>query len=472
MEILITAKDKATRVLRRITGSIKKWGVGAVKIAGGVVAGLGLVTGALTFLMRKVAGSIDQQAKVAAKLGITNAALSTFHDSARYAGITTETFNMALQRMVRRVAEAANGTGEAKDALIELGLNAKTLNQTSPDKALKEIINALDGVKNQSDKVRLAFKLFDSEGVSMVNMTKKGLQQAQNDAATLGIKLSEAQAKGVEAANDAFTRVKGVFTNFIEFVTATLAPQVKAGLDGVFNWIKKQDLKLWANKTALGITVAFQATVAVLGLVAEGVIAITRGLNAAVDVVNKLTRASMMLMLKNAKEDLAGINKEIAEIENSEGWGWNERNEELAALKGRKTTREEGIASTEGSLASAAEIDAKADRIEALLKEVQGFSSSTAINNVMKKLEATIKELEGKHEETKTKAVEAGESIKYAAAGSAEALALVGTQAERINAALEKMSGKEWVVNVKGIERFEVGGVDMLARALEEGADK
>jgi hypothetical protein len=42
--------------------------------------------------------------------------------AASLAGVEQQTLDMALQRFVRRVAEAANGTGEAKDALAQMGI--------------------------------------------------------------------------------------------------------------------------------------------------------------------------------------------------------------------------------------------------------------------------------------------------------------------------------------------------------------
>ena len=253
LEIIITGKDKVTRVLKRITGGLKKWGKGALKVSGLVVAGMGAVTGALTVMFSKLAESIDNQAKVAAKLGLTNEALSVFRDAAGYAGIATTTFDMALQRMTRRVSEAANGTGEAVKALEELGLNAEELNKKSPDKALKDIVAALDGVKSKSDKLRLAFKLFDSEGVAMVNLTRMGLKQAQDDADALGLKLSESQAKGVEAANDAWARVKIVFGDFLKYVTAIIAPAVTSALGSAFDKLKEFDFKAIGVRMAQGI---------------------------------------------------------------------------------------------------------------------------------------------------------------------------------------------------------------------------
>lgn len=147
----------------------------------------------------------DQTAKTADKLGIGIEQLQELRYSAERSGLAANTLDMALQRFVRRVAEASNGSGEAVSALEELGLSASALASMTPDEALAVTADALKDVKSQSDRVRLAFKLFDSEGVGMVNMLKDGsagLNQLASDARATGYVLSEQAARDAEEFKD------------------------------------------------------------------------------------------------------------------------------------------------------------------------------------------------------------------------------------------------------------------------------
>ena len=76
---------------------------------------------------------------------------------------------MALQRFVRRVAEAANGTGEAKDALAQMGiaLRDQSGNLRRSEDLLADVADAFARIEDPAERVRLAFKLFDSEGVAL-----------------------------------------------------------------------------------------------------------------------------------------------------------------------------------------------------------------------------------------------------------------------------------------------------------------
>ena len=133
--------------------------------------------------------SIDNLAKTADKLGVTTEALAGLQHAAELTGVGTDTMNMALQRMTRRVAEAAVGTGEAKGALEELNINAAALAKLPLDQQMQVVADAMQGVEKQSDRVRLAMKLFDSEGVALVNTLaggSDGLKQMAAEAEKAG----------------------------------------------------------------------------------------------------------------------------------------------------------------------------------------------------------------------------------------------------------------------------------------------
>jgi hypothetical protein len=111
--------------------------------------------------------------------------------------------------MTRRVAEAAEGTGEAKAALKELGLDARKLTKLPLEESFREIADAMGNVQGKSSKVRLAFKLFDSEGVALLNtlnLGKGGLEEYAAEAEKLGGTLDEKTIAAIERMNDRWTK--------------------------------------------------------------------------------------------------------------------------------------------------------------------------------------------------------------------------------------------------------------------------
>ena len=213
--------NKGRKTLDQNAGKWAKWG-SAVVAANAIAAAA---------IFKTTSQSIDGLAKTSDKLGITTEALTGLRLAAEQTGVSYKTFDMALQRMTRRLAEAGQGGGEAKAAIEELGLSAKDLAAQSPDEALKTIADAMQGVESQSDKVRLAFKFFDSEGVALVNtlsLGSEGLTKFEKDAQALGITISRVDASKVEAANDALNVASKVVGGALKDVTIELAPLVTA----------------------------------------------------------------------------------------------------------------------------------------------------------------------------------------------------------------------------------------------------
>ena len=212
---------KGRKTLNDNAAAFAKWG------AAGVAASAAI--GAAIF--KTQAATIDQLAKTSDKLGIATEKLAGLRLAAEQTGVSSQTMDMALQRMTRRLSEAASGGGEAVKAIDELGLSAVDLANKSPDEALKTIADALEGVENQSDKVRLAFKFFDSEGVSLVNTLNGGseaLEGFQTKAEQLGIALSRVEAAKVEQANDALNEASKLVSGVLQQATIEIAPIVTA----------------------------------------------------------------------------------------------------------------------------------------------------------------------------------------------------------------------------------------------------
>ncbi len=219
---------------RGVSGLVTKLGVAKSAMLGFAAITGGAAIAGVTAMVASSNKSIDALAKMSDKIGITTESLASLQFAGELTGVSVNTMNMALQRMTRRVSEAAQGTGEAKDAIKELGLDAQHLEDIGPDKAFIEISEAMKGVGNQSDKVRLAMKLFDSEGVALVNtmaLGADGLNKAAAEADALGLAISRVEASKIEAANDAMLKISKVAEGFSNTLSIEIAPFITAIAD-------------------------------------------------------------------------------------------------------------------------------------------------------------------------------------------------------------------------------------------------
>ena len=267
-KIIISAVDKTKkgfgsvgRALGGLTKSLFSMRTALVGVAG--VAGFGL-------LVRSSLNSVDSLAKTASKIGTTTEALGKLRYAAELSGVATTTVDMAMQRFTRRLAEAAKGTGEAKGALKELNIDARSLMNLSLDEQVLALSKAFAKQKYSADKVRLAMKLFDSEGVALVNtlgLGREALKEMFGEAEALGFLLSSEAAKGVEETNDEITKLGRIIKGVKDQFSAALAPAIKfvverlqelileaKGADGTFQSFGKSLALSFLNATKAAVS--------------------------------------------------------------------------------------------------------------------------------------------------------------------------------------------------------------------------
>ena len=180
-----------------------------------------------------IAAQNDQLAKMSDRIGASTEALSQYKFVAERSGVSFNTLTMGWQRMTRRVAEAAVGMGEARSALKELNLDATTLSQLAPEDQFERIAEEISKVGSQSDKVRLAMKLFDSEGVALVQTMKngvEGLRELRTEADRFGLTVSTEAAAQAAEFQDSLTNLKAASAGLAQSLGQSLIPKLTAVL--------------------------------------------------------------------------------------------------------------------------------------------------------------------------------------------------------------------------------------------------
>ncbi len=199
----------------------------------------------------EAATRIDALAKHSQKLGMTINALNGLQHAATQTGVSADTMDTALQRMVKNVGQASNGFGEAAGTLKELGLDATELATLAPEETFIKIAKAIDGLGSQYDKVAMAQKIFDSEGVGLVNTFaagEAGIRSYIKEATELrGI--TEEDAAKFEAFNDATDKLGKAMEGLWQEIGVMVLP-VLTDLLGIFQDIivAVKDLFGWFNK--------------------------------------------------------------------------------------------------------------------------------------------------------------------------------------------------------------------------------
>jgi len=190
--------------------------------------------------LRQQVDFADQLQKTNLRIGASTEALSEYNYVAQLSGVQFNQLTTAWQRQSRRIAQAAENTGEAQDALATLNLDAAALAQLSPEEQFEQIAEAMGGVASEARRVALAQKIWDSEGVALLQVVNQGadaIETMREEARRLGLTISQDTAEAMAGLNDEVTRLQAVGTGLSRQILAELVPAMTAGLQTTSDWI-------------------------------------------------------------------------------------------------------------------------------------------------------------------------------------------------------------------------------------------
>lgn len=238
----------------------------------------GLVAGSIALIATRTARAGDNIAKTSRRLGLSTQALQEWRFAADRGGIGAQTFDMAVQRFGRRAAEAAKGTGEAIKALAEMKIALRDNNGElkSLDELLEASLIGLAGQKNDLDRNRLAMKLFDSEGVRMVQMLEGGIEKTlelRKRARELGGVMDDDLIKMSEEAVDAWSDFGSAMNGVIYTLGKQLLPVITDLLIDFAEWIAKNRELIATIVKVVGAVLAVVVAILSLLTLKAGVLA-------------------------------------------------------------------------------------------------------------------------------------------------------------------------------------------------------
>lgn len=218
------AKKESDRIKKQVDVAMKA--VAAASVA--AAAGLGA-------LIKKTADTGDSIQKLGLRLGASTEFLSQMRFTTEQTGVQFNTFSTGLQRMTRRLAEAAaTGKGEAVPALEALGVSIESIQNLAPEDQFKLLADAMEGVESQGEKVRIAMKLFDTEGVALIQTMQGGsaaINELNSQADRLGQTISQEAADSAALLNDRLNILQTRFTGMAQQIGLGVIPVVSEMVD-------------------------------------------------------------------------------------------------------------------------------------------------------------------------------------------------------------------------------------------------
>lgn len=182
---------------------------------GGLLAGF--TAGALVQSIGRITSEMDRLVNTADRLGVTVEMLQELRFAAAEVGVEANTLDMALQRFIRRLGEAQAGGGELKDTLSQYGIALRDANgrTRNADAVLTDLADAIKGAGSEQERLRIAFKAFDSEGAALVTLLKQGgegLDAFREKARSLGVVVKNETARDLAEARREMERFADVLS--------------------------------------------------------------------------------------------------------------------------------------------------------------------------------------------------------------------------------------------------------------------
>ena len=205
----------------------------------------------ITSLVTSVNSSLDTLNDFSARTGIGVEALQGYSLAAKLAGVDTEAFGAAVQKLAINIGKATPG-GELDKALKGINLSVLELRALAPEQQFSTIGAAISQLPTAAERAAAAVQVFGKQGAALAPLFREGaasIEELQARAERLGIIVNETQINNVADMNDAFDLVSATIQGIIGQVIGNLAPAVTAVTEEFLKFVEE-----WSGAQGTGGT--------------------------------------------------------------------------------------------------------------------------------------------------------------------------------------------------------------------------
>lgn len=215
-------------------GTAFKTGVRAVA---GFATGVAAATAAIGALVVKFvdAGSeIDDNSQ---KLGISTDAYQYWSLVLQRAGSDASNLSMMIRNMTTFTQELSEGNADALLTLQDLGIGYEDFMAMNTEEQLYAIVEALQGMENQTDKVQIAQEIFGTrtyqELLPLLNMEQSSLGDLREEFEGLGLVMSDDTVKSIAAVGDKLDNLGNLIKTTGLVIATGFLPEINEIIDGL-----------------------------------------------------------------------------------------------------------------------------------------------------------------------------------------------------------------------------------------------
>lgn len=209
-----------------------KTGVRAVAGFATGVAAAAAAIGALVLNFVNAGSEIDDNAQ---KLGISTESYQYWSLVLERAGSDASNLSMIIRNLTTFTQDLAAGNGDALLTLQKLGIGYEDFMKMNTEEQLYAIVEALQGMENQTDKVTIAQEIFGTrvyqELLPLLNMEQGSLEDLREEFEGLGLIMSEDTVKSIAAVGDKLDNLGNLIKTTGLVIASGFLPEINNILD-------------------------------------------------------------------------------------------------------------------------------------------------------------------------------------------------------------------------------------------------
>lgn len=222
----------------KLEGNLKKAGSSFAFLAGGVAGAAAAVTNfalnAASQAASKLADmtvqafkTIDATSKLAESFDANINGLRGITYAGDLAGASAEEVGNAFGFMTKFLGDALNGEQKNIEAIDKLGLSLFNLTKVESDQAFLDIAEAIAKIPTAGQRAAAAMDVFGKAGKKLLPLIMSDIKGAQEEFQKMGGFLRDGDAKGIEKANDAISKLVTQVTILVDAFAVRIAPAIE-----------------------------------------------------------------------------------------------------------------------------------------------------------------------------------------------------------------------------------------------------
>lgn len=211
------------------TGQSSFLKVGKALIAAGIAAKVADIAKKLADAAKEAASFADEVLTLSAKTNISTDALQGYMYAAELVDVSVETITKSMQRNIRSMGSAADGTAQYANAYKQLGVAVQDSNGDLRDsqEVFWELIDALGQMTNETERDEIAMTLLGKSAQDLNPLIEAGadrMRELAAEADSVGYIMSGETLSALGSLDDQLQRLDGAATAAKNALGAALAP--------------------------------------------------------------------------------------------------------------------------------------------------------------------------------------------------------------------------------------------------------